>query len=79
MELILEAMSNDEYRSVVHRVKVAKERERVSICYFVFPEEKAIIRSSKYRAFSYSDFSGQVQEDIKTLGHKVGLERFRLE
>lgn len=57
---------------------MAKERERLSICYFVFPKENTVIKSSKYRPFSYNDFRNQVQEDIKTLGHKVGLERFKV-
>ena len=64
---------------MIHRVKVAKERERLSLCYFVFPEENTIIRSSKYRPFSYNDFRDQVQKDIKNIGHKIGLERFKID
>ncbi|XP_034687102.1 gibberellin 2-beta-dioxygenase 6-like [Vitis riparia] len=75
---MMQVISNDDYKSVIHRVKVAKERERLSICYFVFPEENTVIKSSKYRPFSYNDFRSQVQDDIKTLGHKVGLERFKV-
>ncbi|KAH7542718.1 hypothetical protein FEM48_Zijuj02G0103900 [Ziziphus jujuba var. spinosa] len=74
---MMQAISDDEYKSVKHRVKVNRSRERVSICYFVFPEEGRVIRSSKYKPFTYSDFQAQVQKDIKTLGYKVGLERFR--
>jgi len=62
---------------VKHRVKVNKEKERFSICYFVFPAEGSVIQSSKYRPFTYSDFQAQVQQDVKTLGFKVGLERFK--
>ena len=59
-----------------HRVKVNKHRERISICYFVFPGEDVVIESSKYRPFTYNEFRAQVQQDIKALGYKVGLARF---
>ncbi|KAF3454905.1 hypothetical protein FNV43_RR05353 [Rhamnella rubrinervis] len=75
---MMQAISDDEYKSVKHRVKVNKYKERLSICYFVFPEEGSVIRSLKYKPFTYSDFQAQVQQDIKTLGHKVGLDRFKL-
>lgn len=70
-------MSDDEYKSVKHRVKVNKSKERISICYFVFPTDDGIIQSSRYRPFTYADFRAQVQEDIKTHGFKVGLDRFK--
>jgi len=70
-------MSDDKYKSVTHRVKLNSERERISICYFVFPDEDLQIQSSKYRPFSYKEFRAKVQEDIKTVGHKVGLPRFQ--
>ncbi|KAJ0021520.1 hypothetical protein Pint_32524 [Pistacia integerrima] len=75
---MMQAISNDEYMSAKHRVKVNKQVERFSICYFVFPEEGSVIRSSNYKPFTYSDFRAQVQDDIKTLGYKVGLERFKI-
>ncbi|XP_044505227.1 gibberellin 2-beta-dioxygenase 8 [Mangifera indica] len=75
---MMQAISNDEYMSPNHRVKVKKEVERFSICYFVFPEKGNVIRSSNYKPFTYSDFQEQVQSDIKTLGYKVGLRRFRI-
>ncbi|KAJ6302750.1 hypothetical protein OIU77_016773 [Salix suchowensis] len=74
---MMQAISDDKYKSVKHRVKLNKEKERFSICYFVFPAEGSVIQSSKYRPFTYSDFQAQVQQDVKTLGFKVGLERFR--
>ncbi|KAL5580724.1 hypothetical protein UlMin_013166 [Ulmus minor] len=76
---MIKALSNDQYHSVLHKVKVNKYKERYSICYFVFPEEGNVIKSSKYKPFTYNDFQAQVQEDIKTVGRKVGLERFKLE
>lgn len=75
---MMQAISDDKYKSVKHRVKVNKEKERFSICYFVFPAEGSVIQSSKYRPFTYSDFQAQVQQDVKTLGFKVGLERFKV-
>ncbi|XP_031271110.1 gibberellin 2-beta-dioxygenase 8-like [Pistacia vera] len=75
---MMQAISNDEYMSAKHRVKTKKQVERFSICYFVFPEEGSVIRSSNYKPFTYSDFRAQVQDDIKTLGYKVGLERFKI-
>jgi isopenicillin N synthase-like dioxygenase len=75
---MMQAISNDEYKSVVHRVKANENKERISMGYFVFPEENSLIRSSKYKPFSYADFRAQVQQDIKTVGFKVGLQRFKL-
>ncbi|GAY37840.1 hypothetical protein CUMW_032100 [Citrus unshiu] len=75
---MMQAISNDEYMSVMHRVKVNKNEERHSVCYFVFPGEGSVIRSSRYKPFTYSDFQARVQHDIKTLGFKVGLQRFKI-
>ncbi|XVE79379.1 hypothetical protein DITRI_Ditri14bG0053800 [Diplodiscus trichospermus] len=75
---MMQAISDDEYVSVQHRVRVNKEEERLSICYFVFPAEGSVIHSTKYKPFTYTDFQEQVQKDTKTLGYKVGLQRFKL-
>ncbi|XP_058075035.1 gibberellin 2-beta-dioxygenase 6 isoform X2 [Magnolia sinica] len=75
---MMQAMSNEEYKSVKHRVVVNGRRERFSICYFAFPMEDGAIHSSKYKTFTYKDFRAKVQEDIKTTGFKVGLDRFKL-
>ncbi|KAL1358426.1 hypothetical protein HN51_003699 [Arachis hypogaea] len=74
---MMQAMSNDKYKSVQHRVRVNKERERISICYFVFPSEGAVIESPNYKPFTYNEFREQVQQDVKALGYKVGLPRFK--
>ncbi|XP_042514056.1 gibberellin 2-beta-dioxygenase 8-like [Macadamia integrifolia] len=73
---MFQAMSNDEYKSAKHRV-MNKGEERISICYFVFPEDDGVIQSTKYKPFTYKDFRAKVQEDLKTIGFKVGLQRFR--
>ena len=70
-------MSDDKYHSVMHRVKVNRKKERISICFFGFPEDDVVIQSSKYKPFTYNEFRAQVQQDVKTVGHKVGLERFK--
>lgn len=75
----MQAMSNDEYISVRHRVKVKRDRERISIGYFVFPAEDAVIESSKYKPFTYGDFQAEKELDLKTVGMKIGLPRFRKE
>ncbi|KVH94086.1 Isopenicillin N synthase [Cynara cardunculus var. scolymus] len=75
---MMQAISDDKYKSVKHRVKVHKDKERISIGYFVFPGDDYVIRSSIYEPFTYSDFRTQVQHDIKALGAKVGLSRFKL-
>ncbi|CAL5426881.1 unnamed protein product [Camellia sinensis] len=73
-----QAMSDDEYKSVKHRVKANKYDDRISIGYFVFPAQNGVIQSSKYKPFTYSDFQAQVQKDLMTMGFKVGLDRFKL-
>lgn len=75
---MMQAISNDKYKSVKHRVVTNKSKERISICYFVFPGEDAVIKSSKYKPFTYNEFRAQVQKDVKALGYKVGLDRFQL-
>ncbi|KAA8543720.1 hypothetical protein F0562_022103 [Nyssa sinensis] len=75
---LMQAMSDDEYKSVKHRVKVNKHEERISIGYFVFPAEDGVIQSSKYKSFTYGDFRAQVQQDLRTIGVKVGLGGFKL-
>ena len=78
MLFALQALSDDEYKSVKHKVKLNKQEERVSICYFVFPQENTLIQSSKYKPFTYNEFRAQVQLDVKTVGSKIGLQNFRL-
>ncbi|XP_017982597.1 PREDICTED: gibberellin 2-beta-dioxygenase 8 [Theobroma cacao] len=75
---MMQAISNDKYVSVKHRVRVNKQVDRISINYFVFPELDCTIQSSNYKPFTYKDFHAQGQTDIETLGYKVGLEDFKL-
>ncbi|GMI97173.1 Gibberellin 2-oxidase 9 [Hibiscus trionum] len=75
---MMQAISGDRYASLRHRVRVKKQEERLSICYFVFPAEDSVIRSSKYKPFTYKEFQQQVQKDTSTVGYKVGLQRFKI-
>ncbi|KAL0453440.1 UNVERIFIED_CONTAM: hypothetical protein Slati_1322100, partial [Sesamum latifolium] len=72
------AMSNDNYISVKHRVRVNKEKERISIGYFVFPAKDTMIESSRYKPFTYPEFQAAKELDLKTVGVKIGLPRFRI-
>ncbi|KAL1827449.1 hypothetical protein ACET3Z_005861 [Daucus carota] len=74
---LMQAISDDEYKSVKHRVRLNKHKERLSIGYFVFPDDDRLIHSQRYKPFSYSDFRAQIQQDLETVGYKVGLQRFR--
>ncbi|KAL2898661.1 Gibberellin 2-beta-dioxygenase 8 [Bienertia sinuspersici] len=76
---MMQVISDDEYKSVKHKVELNKEKERVSICYFVFPEENTLIHSSHFKPFTYNDFRAQVQLDLKTHGSKIGLVNFKLQ
>ncbi|KAL1197230.1 Gibberellin 2-beta-dioxygenase 6 [Cardamine amara subsp. amara] len=75
---MMQAISDNEYKSVKHRVKTKKnmKTERHSVCYFVFPERDFVIKSSRYKPFAYSEFEAQVQADVQSLGTKIGLPRF---
>ncbi|KAL3530896.1 hypothetical protein ACH5RR_010218 [Cinchona calisaya] len=75
---MMQAMSDDIYVAAKHRVKVNKHKERMSVGYFVFPYENTVIESSKYKPFTYPDFRAEVQQDLKTVGHKIGLQKFKL-
>ncbi|XVE79377.1 hypothetical protein DITRI_Ditri14bG0053700 [Diplodiscus trichospermus] len=75
---MMQAISNDEYLSVKHRVRVNNQKDRISINYFVFPDLDCNIQSSRYKPFTYKDFHAQAQRDIETLGFKAALESFKL-
>ncbi|KAJ9565129.1 hypothetical protein OSB04_001095 [Centaurea solstitialis] len=68
---MMKAISNDKYKSVKHRVRLPRDKERISIGYFVFPGDDYVIQSSNYRPFTYSEFRNQVQQDVKTFGTKT--------
>ncbi|XP_013620096.1 PREDICTED: gibberellin 2-beta-dioxygenase 8-like isoform X2 [Brassica oleracea var. oleracea] len=74
---MMQAISDNEYKSVEHRVKKKDmTTKRHSVCYFVFPQRDYVIKSSNYKPFTYSEFEAQVQADVQSLGTKIGLLRF---
>ncbi|OIW02580.1 hypothetical protein TanjilG_24031 [Lupinus angustifolius] len=74
---LMQAISDDKYKSALHRVKVDKHKDRVSIAYFMYSGEGVKVESSKYRSFTANQYLAQVQQDIETIGHKIGLSRFK--
>ncbi|KAG1339086.1 gibberellin 2-beta-dioxygenase 6 [Cocos nucifera] len=75
---MMQVYSNDEYKSVRHRVLANRSEDRISVCYFAFPMEDGLIVSSRYKAFTYGEWKAKVLEDIKATGDKLGLARFRI-
>ncbi|KAK9275808.1 hypothetical protein L1049_023078 [Liquidambar formosana] len=79
---LLQAWSNDVYKSVEHKVMPNRKGERYSIAYFLCPSYDSFIGSCRepsiYRKFTFGEYRRQVQEDVKKLGHKVGLSPFLL-
>ncbi|CAI9755121.1 unnamed protein product [Fraxinus pennsylvanica] len=77
---LLQAWSNNIYKSVEHRVIANELKERFSTAYFLCPAYDTVIQSciqpSVYRRFSFGEYRKQVQEDVKSFGYKVGLPRF---
>lgn len=77
---IVQAWSNDIYKSVEHKVMVNRKVDRYSVAYFLCPSYESTIgsckKSSPYKSFTFGEFRQQVQEDVKRNGHKVGLSRF---
>ncbi|KAJ1695572.1 hypothetical protein LUZ63_012270 [Rhynchospora breviuscula] len=76
---LFQVISDDRYNSVKHRVLASSVTERISLGYFVFPQEDSVLRSSIYNPFTLKEFRAQVQEDIMKTGSKVGLKQFRKE
>ncbi|KAL6880356.1 hypothetical protein ACP4OV_011921 [Aristida adscensionis] len=88
---LLQAWSNDLYRSVEHRVVASAGRERFSVAFFLCPSYDTVIRprrraavagagagGPRYRSFTFGEYRSQIKDDVKLMGRKLGLERFRL-
>ncbi|KAL9146598.1 hypothetical protein ABFS82_13G120800 [Erythranthe guttata] len=73
---LFQAWSNDVYKSVEHRVVANAEKERFSAAYFYCPSKDTVIESDVYKRFSFGEFKKQVEDDVQTFGHKIGLSRF---
>ncbi|KAF8698961.1 hypothetical protein HU200_034788 [Digitaria exilis] len=83
---LLQAWSNDRYRSVEHRVMASAARERFSVAFFLCPGDDTLIRprssssssrTRRYRSFTFGEYRNQVREDVRLTGRKLGLQRFR--
>ncbi|XP_060186000.1 gibberellin 2-beta-dioxygenase 6-like [Lycium barbarum] len=79
---LFQAWSNDVYKSVEHKVMANGKMERFSIAYFLCPSYDSLIGSCKepsvYKKFTFGEYRYQIQQDVKLIGHKVGLSRFLL-
>ncbi|CAN6209086.1 unnamed protein product [Urochloa humidicola] len=81
---LLQASTNDRYRSAQHRV-VAPSADRFSAAFFLCPASHTVIRPRcrsgdppRFRTFTFAEYRNQVREDVSRTGRKVGLQRFRL-
>ncbi|XP_065860296.1 gibberellin 2-beta-dioxygenase 8-like [Euphorbia lathyris] len=79
---LFQAITNDIYKSVKHRVIVPQNVDRFSVAYFYSPSSDATIESrikpTLYRKFSFREYKQKIQDDIDATGDKVGLSRFLL-
>ncbi|CAL0322714.1 unnamed protein product [Lupinus luteus] len=73
---LFQALSNDVYKSIKHRVAAAEKVERISTAFFYLPSEVAMIQSCNYREFNLKEYIQQNEQDVKQTGNKVGLSRF---
>uniref|UniRef100_A0ACD5U9S4 Uncharacterized protein n=1 Tax=Avena sativa TaxID=4498 RepID=A0ACD5U9S4_AVESA len=83
---LLQAWSNDVYKSVEHRVVAHAARERFSVAFFLCPSYDTVIRprrrpegnqiDSVYRSFTFGEYRSQIREDVRLTGRKIGLPRF---
>ncbi|KAG6756570.1 hypothetical protein POTOM_040001 [Populus tomentosa] len=78
---LFQALSNDVYKSIRHRVVLAsKQVERLSLAYLYCPRNDAVIESGKkpsiYRKFTFEELMKQNSRDIEETGHKLGISRF---
>lgn len=82
---LLQAWSNDRYRSVEHRVMASATRERFSAAFFLCPSYDTLIRPRcgaggpppRYESFTFGEYRNQIREDVRLTGRKLGLQRFR--
>ncbi|XP_059441141.1 gibberellin 2-beta-dioxygenase 8-like isoform X1 [Corylus avellana] len=84
---LFQALSNDSFKSIKHRVVSSEEIERFSVAYFYCPSNDAVIQSccstkrllpGVYKHFSFREYQQQVRKDVEATGDKVGLSRFLL-
>jgi gibberellin 2beta-dioxygenase len=87
---LLQAWSNDRYRSVEHRVMASAASERFSVAFFLCPAYDTLIRPRsstagggdrppRYKSFTFGEYRNQIREDVRLTGRKLGLRRFRIQ
>ncbi|KAG2682166.1 hypothetical protein I3760_11G178900 [Carya illinoinensis] len=79
---LFQALSNDVFKSIKHKVVSSGDVERFSVAYFYCPSAEAVIQSctkpALYKQFSFKEYQQQTQKDVQDTGDKVGLSRFLL-
>ncbi|KAM3744331.1 hypothetical protein ACB098_06G044900 [Castanea mollissima] len=79
---LFQALSNDAFKSIKHRVVSPQGVERFSAAYFYCPSNDAVIQSytepAMYRPFTLIEYRQQIQKDVQDTGDKIGLSRFLL-
>jgi gibberellin 2-oxidase len=77
---VVQAWSNDRYKSVEHKVVANATAERFSAAYFLCPSYDSPVGTcgepSPYRDFTFGEYRRKVQEDVKRTGTKIGLPNF---
>lgn len=77
---MVQAWSNDLYKSVEHKVMANPNVERFSVAYFLCPSYDSLIKTYKqpslYTNFTFAEYRAKVQEDSRLFGRKIGLSRF---
>ncbi|KAH6818015.1 hypothetical protein C2S51_001618 [Perilla frutescens var. frutescens] len=82
----LEAWTNGRLKSVVHRAVVNKEKNRLSVAYFISPATTTLIEtppqlmdsepnSRKYKAFTWGDFRNELLKQKRVI-RKTALTRY---
>lgn len=79
---ILQALSNDVFKSIKHKVVPTRDVERFSVAYFYCPSAEAVIHSctkpALYKQFNFREYQQQTEKDVQETGGKIGLSRFLL-
>ncbi|GLJ12786.1 hypothetical protein SUGI_0197730 [Cryptomeria japonica] len=82
---LMQAWSNDVYKSVQHRALANNTKQRMSIAFFLCPSQDTVISKHDgdsnpplYRTFTFRDFKAQISEEVRLNGCKIGLPGFLL-
>ncbi|KAH9320485.1 hypothetical protein KI387_015124, partial [Taxus chinensis] len=80
---LMQAWSNDVYKSVQHRAVANSKKQRMSIAFFMCPSQETVISKHDgdsnpphYKPFTFREYKAQISEDVRLSGTKIGLPRF---